>query len=107
MAQDTVIIGKDNPVILVGNFNGDFAAEQFDTFSRITLSIGGENYSTDTTPQQLFVFNKNQLRLVIGDTTSLEPGRYDFELVGFSPTYDDGYLIHGEKRKILNKIRVV
>lgn len=107
MAQDTVIKGKDNPVIFQFVFTGDFSALQLNSFSKITLDIGGELYSTDITPDNLFIVNDNELRLKIGDTTSLEPGRYNFELVGYSASYDDGYLLHGEKKRILSSIKVI
>lgn len=110
--QNTVIKGRDNPVIITFSFNGDFAADQLNTFTRIELTIFADTdevYSTDNTPQQLFIVNGNQLRLVIGDTTALERGNYNYQIIGFSPIYDDGYELHGSKRPIaeLGKLRVI
>lgn len=107
MAQDTVIKGKDNPVIFQFSFTGDFSTLQLNSFSRIALTIGEESYSTDITPDNLFIVNDTELRLKIGDTTELEPGRYNFELVGYSASYDDGYLLHGAKKPILSSIKVI
>lgn len=107
MAQDTVIKGKDNPVIFNFSMTGDFAANQLNTFDSITLDIGGESYSTASTPDQLFIVSGNQLRLRIGDTTTLDPGGYVPEINGFSADYNDGYLLHGLKRRIFGPVRVL
>lgn len=107
MAQDTVIKGKDNPVIFQFSFTGDFATLQLNSFSRIELTIDSESYSTDLTPDNLFIVNGSELRLKIGYITELEPGRHNFELVGYSPDYNDGYLLHGPKKPLLQNIRVV
>lgn len=106
MAQNTVIKGRDNPVIFEFKMTGDFAANQLNTFDSITLDIGGESYSTATTPANLEIVNDNELRLKIGDTTALDPGGYIPEIVGISADYNDGYLLNGLKRKILDPVIV-
>lgn len=92
--QQTVYLGLDNPVIINGSFSGEFTS--WSDFTRIVLTIGGEVYATDTTPAQLFI-NGNELRLKIGDTTALQPGGYPLRIVGYSPAYDDGYVLTDRK----------
>ena len=92
--QDTIFKGLDNPVIIPATFSGDFTG--WSDFTDIVVDIGNESYSIQQDPQQLFI-NGNELRLKIGDTTSLEPGQYYLKIVGFSAAYDDGYLITDKK----------
>jgi hypothetical protein len=92
--QNVIYLGLDNPVIITGSFAGEFTS--WSDFTRIVLNIGSEVYSTDTTPNQLFI-NGNELRLKIGDTTALTPGGYPLRIVGYSATYDDGYLLTDKK----------
>lgn len=107
MAQDTVIKGKDNPVIFNFTMTGDFAANQLNTFDKVTVDIGGEAYATDTTPNQLFIVSGNQLRLKIGDITTLAVGGYIPEIIGYSTDYNDGYLLSGVKRRLFGAVRVL
>lgn len=113
MLQSTVLLGRDNPVIFTFSFSGDFTALGLNTFTRVVLTIfnapANEVYSTDITPNQLFIVGGNELRLKIGDTTSLTKGAYDFEIIGYSATYNDGYELHGLKRRIaaLGKLVVI
>ena len=105
--QNVIIKGKDNPVIMNFNFTGDFLDDQLDVFTDIRLTIGGETYSTLTNPTLLFKTTNKQIRLKIGDTTALDVGIYTAEVVGFSADYDDGYLLSGRKKPLLQNIRVV
>jgi hypothetical protein len=92
--QQTVYLGLDNPVIITGSFSGEFAS--WVDFTRVVVDIGDETYSTDLTPAQLFI-NGNELRLKIGDTTALQPGGYPLRIVGYSPAYNDGYVLTDKK----------
>ena len=105
--QNVIIKGNDNPVIFNFDFTGDFAADQLDAFTDIQLTIGDESYSTLTNPTLLFKETNKQLRLKIGDITALAVGSYAAEVVGFSADYDDGYLLSGRKKPLLQNIRVV
>lgn len=107
MAQDTIIKGLDNPVVMNFSFTGDFASTGLSAFNEIKLVIGTEEYSTVTTPDELFLNGNFELRLKIGDSTALDAGGYLPEITGFSPDYDDGYLLSGTKRKILGAIKVL
>lgn len=104
--QAVVIKGDDNPIVIGGTFKDDFAASGFNTFARVELIIGDETYGTDTTPSQLFVVDVNELRLKIGATTNLAVGNYLPTIKGYSPTYPNGYTITGDKKKILDIIKV-
>ena len=85
MDQQSIIYkGLDNAVLM--NISTQPA------FDRIELFIGGETYSTDLTPDQLFV-DGDYLTLSIGDTTALANGAYSLRIIGYSATYNDGYLI--------------
>lgn len=104
--QNVIIKGRDNPVVMTFAFVGEFAADGLSNFTDITVQVGGETYSTITDPNQLFTASNTELRLKIGDTTTLADGTYMPEVIGFSATYDDGYLLSGEKKRKLEKITV-
>jgi hypothetical protein len=106
MAQNKIIKGLDNPVIMKFTFTGDFAASGLSTFTSINVSIGDETYTTILNPDNLFVVSDTELRLRIGDVTALSRGAYLPEVVGFSLTYNDGYLISGSCNVILGSIYV-
>jgi len=106
MTQNVIVKGKDNPVVISWTFTGDFAASGLNTFTRIELIIGGETYSTDLTPDNLSIESDAELRLKIGDTTALADGNYLPQIVGYSATYDDGYLLSGDCKRILGTVRV-
>jgi len=99
--QNEIYKGFDNSVVMTFSFSGEFAVDGLSNFTNITLNIGDEFYSTNLTPDQLFINGNSELRLKIGDTTTLESGSYRPEIVGFSATYDDGYLLNGALKKAL------
>ena len=107
MAQDKIIKGFDNPVVMEFTFTGDFAALGLNTFTSISLSLGTETYTTLLNPDNLFIVSNTELRLKIGDITALAEDAYLPEIVGFSPTYNDGYLISGSCNVVLSAILVV
>lgn len=107
MSQSIVIKGRDNPAIFEFSFTGDFASLQLNTFSRVVVNIGTESYSTDLTPSNLFIVGDTELRLKIGDTTTLDVGSYTPEIIGYSAAYDDGYLLSGAKKRLFSNITVV
>lgn len=104
--QNVIVKGNDNPVVMTFSFAGDFAASGLNTFISVDLVIGGETYSTDGTPTNLSIESDTELRLKIGDTTTLDAGNYLPEIIGYSATYDDGYLISGACKPILGNIKV-
>lgn len=107
MAQNKIIKGFDNPVIMQFTFTGDFAASGLNTFTSISLSIGAETYTTLANPDNLFIVSNTELRLKIGDITTLPEDAYLPEIVGFSINYNDGYLISGACNAILDAILVL
>ena len=107
MAQNKIIKGVDNPVIINFRFKGDFAALGLNTFTSITLDLGNETYTTILNPANLFIVSNTQLRLKIGDATALAVGTYLPEIVGFNATYNDGYLISGLCNLVLSSIYIV
>ena len=46
MAQDKIIKGFDNPVVMEFTFTGDFAALGLNTVTSISLSLGTDTYTT-------------------------------------------------------------
>lgn len=88
-AANFFIKGRDNPVVINFTFADGFSLADFD---RIEFKIGGETYATDTDPTRLFVDGES-LTVSIGDTTALAVGRYFPEIIGYSSTYDDGYVL--------------
>ena len=107
MSQNRIIKGKDNPVVMTFTFTGDFAASGLNTFTSISVDIGTESYTTALNPDNLFIVSDAELRLRIGDVTTLAAGRYLPEIVGFSITYNDGYLISGACNPVLGAIDIV
>jgi hypothetical protein len=106
MAQNVIVKGKDNPVVINFTFTGDFAASGLNAFTSVTLAIGGESYNTVSDPDNLSIESATELRLKIGDTTSLDVGNYLPQITGFSATYDDGFLLTGTCKPILPTIKV-
>lgn len=91
--QNRIFIGRDNPAILVFSFTGDFADGGLSNFDDIQVAIDSETYSTVTDPTKVFTTDDNTLRIAIGDSTSLAAGYYHVDVVGFSSTYNDGYVL--------------
>jgi hypothetical protein len=105
--QNEIYIGLDNPVVMTFSFTGEFGSGGLSNFTYIQLTIDSEVYTTSGTPNQLFLNGNNELRLKIGDTTSLPAGSYLPEIIGFSATYNDGYLLNGACKKVLSdKIKI-
>ena len=116
MISDTVIKGKDNPVIMNFAFPsstiGTEPANEFETlgldsFDEITVDIQNESYSTINTPENLFLNGNYQLRLKIGSITNLSLGTYNPEVIGISAEYPNGYLLSGAQTTALGPIFVV
>ena len=94
MAQDVIIKGADNLVVFVFSFD-------ISGYTEITLSLGGESYSTVDNPLALYVDGTTDLVLDIGDTTILDDGYYLPEINA------DGTLLNGDCKNILGvKVRV-
>lgn len=100
--QNVIYKGFDNPVIFEFVFTGEFSTDGLSNFTYMSVEIGGETYTTNGTPDQLFLNGNNELRLKIGDTTTLDAGSYRPEIVGFSATYNEGYLLSGALNKQLD-----
>jgi hypothetical protein len=93
--QNVIIKGKDNPARIEFTFTGDVTLA---SFASITVSLGGETYTSGSAE---LAIDGNALVLSIGDATALAPGSYYPEIVGFSAQFDDGYLLSGEKLRVL------
>ena len=98
--------GRDNEVIIGFTFDGDFAALGLANFTEITLNLGGEGYSTLSTPVQLFLKDNFTLVFQLGDITSLEVGQYAPDIIGISATYDDGYILNCSTYSKISRIVV-
>lgn len=99
--QNVIIKGKDNPVRLTFSFTGSVTLA---SFTSLALTIGGESY---TTAGGKLTVDGNDLVLSIGDTTALSPGCYHPEIVGYSTQFNDGYLLSGEKLRVLQQPIVI
>lgn len=105
--QNVIYKGYDNPVVFEFTFSGEFATDGLSNFTSMTVNIGTESYTTDGTPSQLFLNGNNELRLKIGDITALEVGSYQPEIIGYSATYDDGYLLNSSlNRQLAESVKV-
>ena len=98
--------GRDNEVFIAFTFDGDFAATGLANFDEVTLDIGGETYSTVTTPSQLFLKDNFTLALKIGDITTLTVGNYSPEIIGISTTYNDGFILNCATSSKISSITV-
>ena len=104
--QNIIYVGEDNPVVFEFSFLGEFAQNGLNSFTYVTVELGGETYQSDT-DAELFVNSPTELRLNIGTTTSLTDGEYLPTIKGYSPTYPNGYLINGEKKRLLQSVIVI
>ena len=93
--QNVVYLGRDNPIIVNFTFTGDFANDGLSNFTDIQVTIGDETYTLLVNPANVIVSSDTQLRILIGDTTSLSPGGYQIKIIGISAIYDDGYVLTG------------
>ena len=93
--QNTVYLGKDNPIVLEFGFEGDFETGGLSNFTDIQVTIGGELYTLLLNPASVVVESDTELRILIGTVTSLTEGSYSIEIIGVSATYDDGYNLPG------------
>lgn len=88
--QDTVIKGKDNPLVI--NFTFSIPSDPtfgLDTFTEIDVNFGAEDYSLTADPTIVVVNSNTQLQLNLGDTA--EPYPSYLTIVGTNATYPDGY----------------
>lgn len=85
--------GNDNPVVIAFTFTDDYEDDGLLNFTDILVVVGGESYTLLLTPENVTVVSATELRIKIGDTTSLSAGRYQLTIVGFSDIYDDGYVL--------------
>lgn len=113
--HNIIIKGRDNPVILEFTFTGDFETNGLNTFDYITLSIDNESYSTQDADNKLtitdLIINDEVkkgagLELNIGDSTNLPVGYYTPAVIGYSPTYDDGYVLNSDDKRELQALEV-
>lgn len=106
MAQDTVIKGTDEPVTFVFDFSSstEFATGGLDNFTEITLSLCSEEYSTVSTPSNLFTEDANTLVLAIGMDTTLPEGSYTPIIIGYNgQNYTDGKVLNSTSKNIIGK----
>ena len=87
---------RDNKAIIEFTFGGDFETGGLTNFTNIVLEIGPETYSLVDDPSKLYLFGELSIVLDIGDSTLLEEGVYFPSIIGFSPRYDDGYVLTSE-----------
>lgn len=104
--QDIIIKGSDNPVIFEFTFSGDFSASGLNNFTRITVAIGNESYDSSVDINQLKINSPTELSLSIGDTTTLDAGSYTPIIIGYSATYDDGYVLNSPDKKMITDTKV-
>ena len=105
--HNIIIKDRGNPVILEFTFNGDFETNGLNTFDYITISIDNESYSTQDADNKLTISTDGMdLILNIGDSTNLSVGYYTPVVIGYSPTYNDGYVLNSDDKKELSKITV-
>lgn len=108
MLLNVITLGLDNPVVLKFELRGEFKAKQLNGFDYLQMEIGGEEYSTAETPEQLFVpaDQPDHLYLKIGATTALPPGKYRLTLRGYNARYPNGYELNGATRRLLQPVEV-
>lgn len=94
MLNNIIYKGRDNEVFIAFTFDGDFAALGLANFTEITLSLGGEEYSTIATPEELLLKDNFTLTLKIGGITNLSTGSYPVEVIGINATYSDGFVLN-------------
>lgn len=88
-----VYLGRDNPIVLELDWNGDFGGYGLNNFTDVVVTIGSETYSLLIDPDAIVIGGANTLMISIGNATSLNAGRYDLSIVGISPAYPNGYVL--------------
>jgi len=91
--KNIIILSRNNEVEIAFTFTGDFAENGLSNFTNIQLTIGGETYTTTSNPSELYLNGNNALVLNIGSVTALAVGSYKPEIIGFSATYPDGFVL--------------
>lgn len=93
--QNIVYLGYDNPIVIEFAFTGDFSDGGLSNFTDIRVIIGDETYTLLLNPTNIVIESNSELRVLIGDTTSLGVGAHYITIIGFSGVYDDGYVLGG------------
>ena len=105
--QNRIFIGRDNPASLKFTFDGDFGDGGLSNFDVITVELGGESYSSVDDPDAIYLTDDLTLVISIGDVTSLDAGFYSVKVIGYSSTYDDGYVLTCEEFGNIEKLQVI
>ena len=101
-AANFFIKGRDNPVVINFTFADGFSLADFD---RIEFKIGNETYDSAVDAAAV-VYAGSKLTLSIGDTTALAVGKYTPTIIGYSATYDDGYVLTSKANAVLGQMEV-
>lgn len=104
--RNIVYLGHDNEIVLRFTFSGEFADGGLGNFDEIKMVVGGEEYSTTTTPENLFIVD-NELFATIGDTTALSVGYHHVLVTGYSGVYDDGFVLMSTQMGDISRVQVV
>lgn len=105
--NNVIYLGRDNEVEIVFTFSGDFSTSGLSTFDYVELMLGGEGYSTNTTPDQLYIKDDFTLVIKIGDITSLQTGNYAPSITGYlNPDYNDGYVLNCSTTSKIERIKI-
>ena len=113
--QNTIIKGRDNPVTIELEIAGNYSDGSPPPFDRFMLTIGNESYDTALTDKlsiELIGVNSTldkyliNLVLIAGDT-GLDDGYYRPDIIGYSITYPNGYVITNDEDINLSKVRVL
>nr|WP_136252890.1 hypothetical protein [Ningiella ruwaisensis] len=103
--QNYIVKGHDNPVVLLFDFDGDFATSGLNNFNRIVVEIGNESYDTDG--DYVDIHSDTELRIRIGTQTSLPEGEHKLTIIGYSTTYTNGYELTSDDVMRIAPVKVV
>lgn len=109
MFHNVVTLGSPNPVVINFGLRGEFEQNKLLSFDYMEVLIGNESYSTNGTPEQLFVAgdNNDELRLKIGETSNLKPNHYIPTIKGYNLQYPSGYEFNSPRMQLIDPIRVI
>ena len=101
--QNRIYKGYNNPVIIDFVFYDAMSSQGLSNFTKMVVDIGNETYSTDTTPDNLYV-EGDSLFLDIGEVTQLPVGtkEYTLTIIGYNNEYQSGYVLQSSENNILN-----
>ena len=96
-ALDKIYNGHNNPVVFTFQFEGDFATDGLNNFTKISVQIDDQEINTTDHPDELMIESTAVLKLVPKNRTFATEGEFMPVIIGFNDMYPDGYVLNDDE----------